>query len=167
MRCSRGHGHDTPLALRHVVLLALVLTAVAGCAGIGLHEPLRVSLAGLEPLEGGGLEARFVAKIRVQNPNDSPVAFDGVSVQVDLNGRGFASGVSDAKGEFPRFGESVVDVPVTVPASAIVRQVFGFITGDRSKASYRVRGSFNSGTFGRVPFDSTGEIDLPKIPTGG
>jgi LEA14-like dessication related protein len=147
-----------------VVLMAL---EVAGCAGFGLREPLRVSLAGLEPLSGAGMEVRFLAKIRVQNPNDGAVAYDGVTVEVDLNGRGFASGVGDAKGEFPRFGESLVELPVTVSATAVVRQVLGFVSGDRSKATYRARGYFHTGTFGRVPFDSTGEIDLPKMPSGG
>lgn len=146
------------------MLIAIVL---AGCAGFGLRDPLRVNLAGLEPLTGAGLEARFLAKIRVQNPNDAPIAYDGVSVEVELNGRSFASGVGDAKGEFPRFGESLVELPVTVPATAIVRQVLGVVTGDRAKATYRVRGHFHTGTFGRVRFDSTGEIDLPKMPTSG
>jgi len=54
-----------------------------------------------------------------------------------------------------------------MPGSAIVRQVLGFITGDRSKVTYRVRGFLNTGTFGRVPFDSTGEIDLSKSPSDG
>jgi LEA14-like dessication related protein len=153
--------------VRSAVLTALVAIAVAGCAGLGLHEPLKVSLAGLEPLEGAGMEARFLARLRVQNPNDSPVVYDGLSVDVELNGRSFASGVSDAKGEVARFGESLVELPVTMPGSAIVRQVFGFITGDRGKMTYRVRGFLNTGTLGRVPFDSTGEIDLPKSPSGG
>ena len=154
-------------ASRRVALLVLIATALAACASLGQREPLRVSLAGLEPLSGEGMEARFLAKLRVQNPNDSPVAYDGLAVEVDLNGKGFASGVADARGEFPRFGESVVELPVTVPASAIVRLVLGFVSGSRGKASYRVRGFFSSGTFGRVPFDSKGEIDWPQMPTGG
>ena len=154
-------------SIRRLSLIVLIATALAGCAGVGLREPLRVSLAGLEPLAGAGMEARFLAKIRVQNPNDAPIAYDGLTVEVDLNGRSFASGVGDAKGEFPRFGESLVELPITVPASSIVRQVLGFVTGDRTKATYRARGFFNTGTFGRVPFDSTGEIDLPKMPAGG
>ena len=113
------------------------------------------------------MEARFLARIRVQNPNDAPIAYDGVSVDVELNGRSFASGVSDAKGEVARFGESLVELPVTMPGSAIVRQVLGFIMGDRGKVTYRVRGSLHTGTFGRVPFDSTGEIDLSKPPSDG
>jgi LEA14-like dessication related protein len=146
--------------LRPVALTALLALALAGCAG--LREPLKVSLAGVDRLEGAGMEARFMARMRVQNPNDAPIAYDGVAVDVELNGRSLASGVSDAKGEVARFGESVVEVPVTVPGATIVRQVIGFIVGDRDKLIYRVRGFFNTGTFGRVPFDSTGELDLFK-----
>ena len=57
----------------------------------------------------------------------------------------------------------MLELPLTVPATAIVRQVLGFIVGDLSKATYRVRGFLNTGTFGRAPFDSTGEIELPKL----
>jgi LEA14-like dessication related protein len=152
---------------RPAVLMALLAIALTGCAGLGLGQPLKVSLAGVEPLEGAGMEARFLARIRVQNPNEAPITYDGVAVEVDLNGRSFASGVSDARGEVARFGESLVELPVTVPGSTILRQVFGFIMGDRGKVTYRVRGFFNTGTFGRVPFDSTGEIDLSKLPSDG
>jgi LEA14-like dessication related protein len=152
-------------AIRRAALVGLAVSALAACAGLGLREPVRVSLAGLEPLEGAGMEARFVARIRVQNPNEAPIAYDGLSVEVDLNGRSFASGVSDAVGEVPRFGEHVLELPVTVPASSIVRQILDLIKGDRSKVTYRVHGFLHTGTFGRVPFDSAGEIDLPK-PAG-
>jgi LEA14-like dessication related protein len=153
--------------IRSAALTALLAIALAGCAGLGLHEPLKVTLAGVEPLEGAGMEARFLARLRVQNPNDALIAYDGLAVDVDLNGKSFASGVSDARGEVARFGESLVELPVTMPGSAIVRQVLGFIMGDRGKVSYRVRGFLNTGTFGRVPFDSTGEIDLSKPPSDG
>ncbi len=106
-----------------------------------------------------------MARIRVQNPNGTPVAYDGLSVEVELNGRSFASGVSDARGEIGRFGESLVELPVTVPGSAIIRQVLGFMMGDRSKVTYRVRGFFNTESSGRARFDSTGEIDLSRSPS--
>jgi len=147
---------------RRVALFAFVALALAACAGLGPREPLRVNLAGLESLPGEGLEVRFLARIRVQNPNDTSIAYNGLSTEIDLNGRSFASGVSDATGEIPRFGESVIDLPVTVPATAIVRQVLGVMTTERSTATYRVRGFVNTGTFGRAPFDSTGEIELPR-----
>lgn len=155
-----------PIAHRGALGVLLVV-ALAGCAGLGLREPVRVSLAGLEPLEGAGMEARFLARIRVQNPNEAPIAYDGLSVEVDLNSRSFASGVSDAAGEVPRFGERVLELPVTVPASSIVRQILDLIRGDRSKVTYRIHGFLHTGTFGRVGFDSTGEIDLPRPAPGG
>jgi LEA14-like dessication related protein len=68
------------------------------------REPLRVNVAGLEPLAGEGLEMRFNVKLRIQNPNDTPLEFQGVSLQLDLNGKPFASGVSDEAGVVPRFG---------------------------------------------------------------
>jgi hypothetical protein len=74
--------------------------------------------------------------------------------------------VSDATGTVPRFGEALVEVPVTVPATAIVWQIIGFMGGDQAKATYRVRGFLHTGTFGRVRFDSSGEIELPRGPGG-
>jgi LEA14-like dessication related protein len=147
--------------LRRAGLWVIVSAVLAACAGTGLHEPVRVNLADLESLPGAGMEARFLAKIRVQNPNDVSIAYSGLSAEIDLNGKSFASGVSDAEGEIPRFGESVIEIPLTVPVTAIVRQVLGLVSGDLSKASYRVRGFLNTGTFGRASFDSTGEIELP------
>lgn len=149
--------------LRRAGLGVFVSVLLAACAGTGLHEPVRVNLADLESLPGAGMEARFLAKIRVQNPNDVSIAYSGVSAEIDLNGKSFASGVSDATGEVPRFGESVIEIPLTVPATAIVRQVLGLMTGDLAKATYRVRGFVNTGTFGRAPFNSTGEIELPRL----
>src|SRR5215467_2278180 len=146
--------------IRCSAFVLLVAAALAACGG--LREPLRVSLAGIDSLPGEGLEARFLARIRVQNPNDVPIPYSGLSAELDLNGRSFASGVSASTGEIPRFGEAVLELPLTVPATAIVRQMLGLIGGDLSKATYRVHGFLNTGTFGRAAFDSTGEIELPK-----
>ena len=80
-----------------------------------------------------------------------------------MNGRSFASGASAATGWIPQFGESVLELPLTVSVTAIVRQVLGFISGDRSTATYRVHRFLNVGTLGRAPFNSTGEIELPTL----
>ena len=153
--------------IRRAAVVALVGAAVVACAPIGLREPLRVNLAGLESLPGEGMEARWLARIRVQNPNDVSIAYNGLSAELDLNGKSFASGVSPAAGEIPKFGESVLELPLTVPATAILRQIFGLISGVPSKATYRVHGFLNTGTFGRAPFDSTGQIDLPEPAPSG
>ena len=78
-----------------VVLFALVLAALQGCASLQGRDPLQVTVAGIEPLEGQGMELRLLVKLRVQNPNDSPVTYNGVALQMDVQSKTFASGVSD------------------------------------------------------------------------
>ena len=159
---ARGGAPRWCCMIRRAAFLVFVIAALSACAGTGLREPLRVSLAGLESIPGEGLEMRFLARIRVQNPNDVSIPFSGLSAELDLNGRSFASGVSDATGEIPRFGESVIELPLTVPGTAIVRQLLGFVGGVPNKATYHVKGFLSTGTFGRAPFDSTGEVEMPK-----
>lgn len=141
---------------RRNLLLAVLILILTGCA-LWQREPLRVSVAGIEPLPGQGLEARFAVQLRIQNPNDKPLSFDGVSLDLDLAGKPFASGVSDQRGSVPRFGEIVIAVPVTVPALALVRQAIGLARGEPlSKIDYEVRGRL-----GGAGFETLGDIPLP------
>jgi len=107
------------------------------------------------------MEVRFAAKLRVQNPNEAPIDYDGVAIDLQVRGSAFASGVSDARGTIPRYGETVLTVPVTVSAFAIVRQALGFASGDRSKIDYDLRGKIGGSTFGSVRFESKGVLELP------
>jgi LEA14-like dessication related protein len=141
--------------------LALALLALAGCAGWPATDPLRVSLAGVESLPSEGLELRLAVKLRIQNPNEAPVNYDGVALTLELRGLDFASGVSDMQGSVPRFGETVLVVPVTVPAFAIAKQVYTFAMGNRSKVTFVARGKLAGSGFGSVRFESTGEFELP------
>jgi LEA14-like dessication related protein len=141
--------------------LALLSTTLVGCAGLAPREPVNVSVVGLEPLPGQGMEGRFLVKLRVQNPNDRPIDYDGVSLELDLRGNRLATGVSDERGTVPRFGESIVQVPVSVPMTALVRQALGFAAGERARTDYRVRGRLASTGFGGVSFSASGELTLP------
>lgn len=145
------------------VLLPLwwALFALGGCAGMPGSDPLKVTLAGVESLPGEGMEVRMAVKLRIQNPNDAAVNFDGVALTLELRGMDFASGVSDAQGSVPRFGEAVLVVPVTVSAFAMARQAYSFAMGDRAKVAFVARGKLASGGFGGTRFDTQGEFDLP------
>lgn len=149
-------------------LLVLLFILLSGCASLGQRESVRVSIAGIEPLPTEGLEARFAVKLRVQNPNDSAISFDGVFVELELEGKDFGSGVSDQQGSVPRFGETVLSVPVTVPFTAVVRQVFGLAGNEQFEGlDYRLRGRLGGMGFGGVGFDKKGTIDLaPKGDAG-
>jgi len=65
---------------------ACVLVAgwvLAGCANLGLREPVQVNVVGIEPLSGEGMEMRMSVKVRVQNPNDAALDFDGISIALE------------------------------------------------------------------------------------
>ena len=89
---------------------ALVAALAAGCAGLPGRDPLRVAVVGIDALDGQGLELRLAIKLRVQNPNDSAVEFDGAALELEVNGKPLATGVSDQRGSVPRYGEAVLTV---------------------------------------------------------
>lgn len=146
---------------RRSLLLMPVCASLAACAAMPGMDPLKVTLAGVEPLPGEGMEARFLVKLRVVNPNDASIDFDGLAVELFVRGMSLGNGVSDAKGAIPRFGETVLSVPVTVSAIAMLRQAMSFAAGDRGKVTFAVNGKLGGVGFGGVRFSTQGEFDLP------
>ena len=145
-----------------LALLALGALLSGGCASLQGREPIEVIVAGVEPLRGEGLELRMLVKLRIQNPNDVPLDYNGVSVQMDVQGRRFATGVSDAAGSVPRFGETIVKVPVSISVLRIARQAVGIMTDEyRGKLAYEMTGKLAGPTFYGVHFKSNGELKLP------
>ena len=105
---------------------------------------------------------RMAVKLRVQNPNDEPIDYNGVAVQMEVEGKTFASGVSDTSGSVPRFGETVVSIPVTISAFRMARQALGLFTGgDTSKIQYEMTGKLNGAVSGSTRFAVKGEFSLP------
>lgn len=145
------------------IIAALAL--LAACAMLPGREPLQVSVADIESLDGQGLEWRMLVKLRVQNPNDAPVEYDGLYLRLDVLDKTLATGVSDEHGTIPRFGEALISVPVTVSTINIVRQAIGMASGGKppEKINYRLEGKLNSPGFGSTRFDSQGELALPGI----
>ena len=141
--------------------LLVALAPLAACASLTGREPLVVDVVGLEPLPSQGMEGRFALKLRVQNPNEAAVAFDGVSVNLDVRGTRLASGVSDVRGTVPRFGETVLTVPVTVPVTAMIRQAYGLATGGSTRLDYSLNGRLAGTGLGGTTFSSKGELTLP------
>ena len=145
-----------------LVLLSFAVFLMGGCASLQGREPIPVIIAGVEPLQGEGLEVRMLVKLRIQNPNDSPLDINGVAVQMDVQGKRFATGVSDAVVSVPRFGEAVVGVPVSISVFRIASQAIGVMTNEyRGKIAYEMTGRLAGPAFGSVHFKSNGEFALP------
>lgn len=144
------------------LLLIVGPMLLQGCASLQGRDPLKVTVVGIEPLEGEGMELRMMVKLRVQNPNDTPVDYSGVALEMEAQGKSFASGVSDEAGSVPRFGETVISVPVTIGAFQMVQQAIALIQGDgANKIQYEMKGKLSGSGFGTNRFSSKGEFDMP------
>lgn len=151
------------------LVLCVLAALLAGCATVANRDPLNIDVAGIEPLPGEGLELRLAVTIRVQNPNDRPLEYTGAALTLDLNGRRLATGVSDAVGTVPRYGESLFTIPVTISAFNMARQVIGFANaGNAEEVRYRVRGKLEGGLLGTRRFSDEGSFELPasRAPSG-
>jgi LEA14-like dessication related protein len=152
--------------VRSLALLTVVLVAAA-CTFLQRTDPPQVTVVGVEPAAGEGLEARMQLKLRVQNPNSTPIDYSGVYVELDLLGKSFASGVSDASGTVPAFGEVVLVVPVSISVLGLVGQAAGMLEGKvPDKIKYELRGKLNSPSSGALRFKSEGELQLPTSMSG-
>lgn len=151
---------------RRLGLLGLALAATSGltaCASLAGRERPRISLVGVEPLPGQGLEWRFRVRLRVVNPNDSPIEFDGLFATLSVRGSEVASGAMGERGSVPRFGEAVVSVPMSVTALALVRPLLSLASGTEARVPYALQGSLQVQPFGRLPFELTGEFDPRSV----
>ena len=147
-----------------MLLRAIVLTCLLGlsaCAGWGIHEPLNVTIADITPLEVNLLEQRYAVKVRLLNPNDVEIAFDGVVFELEINGKPFAKGVSDHGGTVPRFGEAVIDMQVVSGLQNILRQIAELQKGDRTGFTYHVKGRLHTTGGLAIPLDTKGEFTFP------
>lgn len=156
-------------ALSGASLMALGVVALSGCALMpGAMRPPSVHVVGIERVAGEALEQRFALKLRIQNPNPEPLDFGGMTVELDVNQRPLATGVSADFGSVPRLGEALVTVVVSVSASNVVRQMIGLSDGlPRGELPYQLRGRFTGGRIARVlgiepTFATEGALRLPR-----
>lgn len=150
--------------LLRTCLMVTVLSTLGACALLPQRDPVNISVVGFEALPSQDLELRLGVKLRLQNPNDTNIDFDGVALDLDVNGRGLASGVSDQRGSLGRFSETVLTVPVSVSAFSALRQALGLSQSQGLQGlPYVVRGKLAGGLFDTVRFKESGVIDLDDL----
>jgi LEA14-like dessication related protein len=166
----RERGEGSPM-VRSLILLTVATLGLAGCAIFKRTDPPQVTLAGIEPAASGasqGLEVRMQLKLRVQNPNDAPIEYNGVYVELDVQNKSLASGASNQSGTVPAFGETFIGVPVAVSYLGIAGQAMGLLGGKSlDKVTYEMHGKLSSTTSGDLRFKSQGELNLADVMTGG
>jgi LEA14-like dessication related protein len=154
--------------VRPLILMTAAALGLIACASLKHSDPPRVTLVGIEPSASESLEVRMQLKLRVQNPNDAPIAYNGVYVELDVQNKSLASGVSNQSGTVPAFGEALISVPVEVSFMGLAGQAMGLLSGKSfDKVTYEMRGKLSSPTSGTVPFKSQGELNVADLMTGG
>ena len=141
---------------------AAALALLGGCTSLAARDPLEVAVAGIEPMQekGEGLELRMLVKLRVQNPNPTAFSYDGAYVKVEVQGKTFATGVSDAAGTIAGFSEAVVEVPVTMSMFRMVRNVMALKNGaPAGQVHYAM-----SGKLGSYRFSASGDFTMQPEP---
>lgn len=148
------------LSLR--ALLILIALSLSACSSLLPGDPPQIQVVGLEPLPGESLEARFALALRVQNPNSRAIDYQGIAVDLQVNGQPLASGVTDQQGRIPGFAEQVIRVPVSISAFSVLRQAWGMANRQaQQQLPYRLRGKLASGWLGGARFDTSGELSWP------
>ncbi len=150
-----------PGLCRKVLVALPALLALSACAALSPRDPLVIDVAGIEQVPGEGMELNLAVRIRVQNPNDTAVQYNGIALALDVNGRRLASGVSDDVGTVPRYGQTILTIPVTISAFDVARQVYGAVhADDPSEVRYEVRGKLEGGLLGTRRFEDRGMFRL-------
>ena len=152
----------SPAASLVLIVLGLLL---GGCASLSGISPPRVNVSNVTPQDMTLFEQKFLVQLRVQNPNDMDLEVKGMTFDLDLNGKSFATGLSNKAVTIPRFGSNVVDVEVISGLAGFLRQLKSFTGGAPPKFTYRLRGKLylEKPVSTTLPFDEQGELDLPGV----
>jgi len=147
--------------------LSLLLLSLSACALFPNRDPLNINVVGIEPLQNQDLEVRFAVKLRLQNPNETPINYNGVALSLEVNGQPLATGVSDQTGSIPRYSEAIITVPVSISALSVLRQTLGLSqTQSLNNLPFVLRGKLSGGASGTVRFVDKGTLNLPGSTAG-
>ncbi|WP_316366430.1 LEA type 2 family protein [Candidatus Thiodiazotropha sp. CDECU1] len=162
MNAVRNRGNHSRNRLATFTLLLLLLQTLFGCASLQPQEDrIRVTIADLRPLESTLMEQRYLVKIRLQNRSREALNIDGMSFDLDLNGKRFASGVSNQTATIDGFSESMLEVKLSSTVFGLIKQ-FGALQDRQSGTfDYQISGSLSSPeSMLALPFSEKGEINL-------
>ncbi|MBK7661433.1 MAG: LEA type 2 family protein [Betaproteobacteria bacterium] len=146
--------------------LAALLCLAAGCATLYGLDPPRVNVSSVTPVDFTLLEQKFLVKVRVQNPNDVDLEVKGMTFDLDLNGKSFATGVSGQAVTIPRFGSDLVEVEMVSGIAGVVRQFAGMAGGAApARFTWRLKGKLHLAqpVPASIGFDESGEIEIAAL----
>ena len=145
------------------LILSLLMV---GCTGLEQRqEPPRVNLVNLRILDVQLFEQRYGLTLRIINPDRTELTIEGISFEVELNGKAFAYGVSGERVTIPAFAEETMEVELVGTLFNMVDQLRELERRSGKPLEYRIFGKISiSGELFSIPFEQQGSIG-PK-PSG-
>jgi LEA14-like dessication related protein len=155
-------GIDSISRFAATALLVVLFQLLVGCASLQPQaDRIRVTIADLKPLESTLMEQRYLVKIRIQNRTKEALNVDGMSFDLDLNGKRFASGVSNQQATIPGFSESMLEVKLSSTVFGLIKQIGALQDRLESAFDYQISGSLSTpDSMLALPFSEKGEINL-------
>ena len=147
----------------------LAIFFLVGCAGLGrqLEKP-QVNLTSIALAEMTLFESVFDVKLRILNTNDLELTTKGIDFVIKLNGKRFATGVSDANVTIPALGTAVMPLKVYSNLINMFRSLQTL--PEKEGVAYHIKGKIHlSGQTlsGPIPFNSEGKVDLSRKSVPG
>jgi LEA14-like dessication related protein len=146
--------------------LLIALSGLAGCSGLfqTLERP-RINIANITAQEVKVFEQVFDLELRIQNPNDLSLEINGLAFELEVNGKRFATGVSNQNVTVNRFSSAVLHVEAITTLWGFLRQIAEYQQTRTPRVTYRLKGSVYSGSPNvKLPFDDSGEFNVPIEP---
>ena len=146
------------------LLLAALLTVINsfGCASLGgYHDTVRVTVADIQVEESTLFEQLYSVTLRIQNRTEHPISVLGGSMDLELNGKDFGSGVTAAELVIPAFGDAKIDVRMVGTLFGMLRVIRSFQRREGAPLDYRIAGRLAvEGVVGSLRFNESGELTL-------
>jgi LEA14-like dessication related protein len=145
-----------------LIVLFVIVTGL-GCAALdsGLERP-RVNIANVTPKEIKPFEQVFDLELRIQNRNDSELVINGLILDLEINDKPFATGISNQTLTLSRLSSDVIHAQATTSTWDMLRQIVEAQRTGFARVKYRLRGKIFAGSPNvKLPFDETGEIEIP------
>ncbi len=154
--------------MRKIIRFKCWVVAVAlltGCTGLFLSaERPRVNISNIQPKDVKLFEQVFTMDLRIQNPSESAIRVRGMTFEIEINEKPFATGVSDQQLTIQPFTSQVVQVEAVTTLASLLRQVSHVQKSVETQTlRYRIKGTIHTGEApGRIFFDEEGEITTPQ-----
>lgn len=146
-------------------ILFLIIFLLTGCASLDQKpSDVKVTLVKLQMLESTLLEQRFILSLRVQNRSPQPLSIHGMSFDLEINGKDFASGSSNQKTTIEAFTDAIIDVTMSSTLFGIIRQVQAMKKNQGKSLSYVISGKIYNGNLFGVTFRETDTFEFNQQP---